>query len=142
MIVAAEGVPGYVGDFYRAAAYLFPANVTLYVGSVPKDPSFPYVVLWGGMGDEFAEDLGDVPDSFRLPFRVTYVGTRWDQMAWVAGQVRPVLNRATLSVAGWVCAKLRQSSLVDMQTDFEVTLADGSHPVYSVDEFLLVADKS
>lgn len=142
MIVFAEGLPGYIGDFYRAVAYLFPASVNTYVGGVPKDPEFPYAVLWGDLGNEVAESLADIPDEMHINFRVTYVGRRWDQMAWVVGQVRPVLNRAQPSVAGWSTEKLRQSSLMDMQTDYEVTLTDGSHPVYSVDEFSLVADKS
>lgn len=141
MIVFAEGEPGHMGDFYRAVEFLFPASVTVYVGNVPDDPSFPYAVLWGDLGDEVAESLVDVPDEFRIRFRVTYVGLRWDQMAWVASKVRPALNRAQPSVAGWYTGRLRQSSLMDMQTDYQVTLADGSNPVFAVDEFALVADK-
>jgi hypothetical protein len=131
-----------MGDFYRAVAYLFPSTVTVYVGSVPKSPTFPYAVLWGDLGSEVSESLADIPDHVRINFRVTYVGLRWDQMAWVAAKVRPALNRAVPSVAGWLCGGLRQSSLMDMQTDYEVTLADGSNPVFSVDEFALVADKT
>ena len=138
MIVFAEGVAGHVGDFYRAVSYLFPESVTVYVGNVPDDP---YAVLWGDLGDEVAESLVDDPDEFRIRFRVTYVGLRWDQMAWVASKVRPALNRAVPSVSGWLCGGLRQSSLMDLQTDYQVTLADSSHPVFAVDEFALVADK-
>jgi len=56
-------------------------------------------------------------------------------------QVRPALNRSKPYVHGWVSGRMRQASLMDVQTDFTVTLTDGSHPVYAVDEFALIAHK-
>ena len=140
--VAYADVPvGHAGDFYRAVGDLIPGAATVYVGNVPDKPSFPYAVLWGSLGDEVSESLGDVPDELRINFRVTYVGLTLASVAWVASRVRPALNRAKPYVHGWVSGRMRQSSLMDVQTDFTVTLSDGAHPVYAVDEFALTAHK-
>jgi hypothetical protein len=142
MTVAYADVPvGHAGDFYRAVGDLIPSAVTVYLGNVPKTPAFPYAVLWGSLGDEVSESLEDVPDELRINFRVTYVGLTFAQVAWVASKVRPALNRASPYVHGWMSGRLRQASLMDVQTDFSVTLPDGAHPVYAVDEFALTADK-
>jgi hypothetical protein len=121
---------------------LWPSAVRLYVGNVPAKPSFPYAVLWGDLGEETTEALDDVPTEMRIRFRVTYVGLSLDQVAWAASRVRPALNRAKPYVPGWLVGKLRQAPLMDVQTDFSVTLTDGAHPMYAVDEFALSADKS
>jgi len=140
--VAFADVPvGHVGDFYRAVGDLIPSAVTVYEGNVPDKPDFPYAVLWGSFGDEVSESLADVPDELRVNFRVTYVGQSLASVAWVASKVRPALNRSKPYVHGWVSGRMRQASLMDVQTDFTVTLTDGSHPVYAVDEFALVAHK-
>jgi hypothetical protein len=142
MTVAYADVPvGHAGDFYRAVGDLIPSDVTVYLGNVPKTPAFPYAVLWGSLGDEVSESLEDIPDELRINFRVTYVGLTFAQVAWVASKVRPALNRAKPYVNGWMSGRLRQASLMDVQTDFSVTLPDGAHPVYAVDEFALTADK-
>jgi hypothetical protein len=133
---------GHVGDFYGAVAGLFPSSVKVYVGSVPDTPKYPYAVLWGSLGDETSEALADVPDEIRIPFRVTYVGLTLAQVAHVASKVRPALNRAAPYVSNWITSRMRQSSLMDIQTDRDVTITgSGAHPLYAVDEFLLVASK-
>lgn len=142
MSVAFADVPvGHVGDFYRAVGSLIPDAVTVYEGNVPDKPSYPYAVLWGSFGDEVSESLCDVPDVLRINFRVTYVGLTLASAAWVMSKVRPALNRAAPYVHGWVSGRMRQASLMDVQTDFTVTLTDGAHPVYAVDEFALVAHR-
>ena len=142
MSVAFADVPvGHVGDFYRVVGGLIPDAVTVYEGNVPDKPSFPYAVLWGSFGDEVSESLCDVPDVLRVNFRVTYVGLSLASAAWVASKVRPALNRSKPYVHGWVSGRMRQAALMDIQTDFTVTLTDGSHPVYAVDEFALIAHK-
>jgi len=133
---------GHVGDFYGAVAGLFPPGLKVYVGSVPDKPTYPYAVLWGSLGDETSESLADVPDEIRIPFRVTYVGLTLASAAWVASKVRPALNRAAPYVSGWITGRMRQSTLMDVQTDRDVTInGTGAHPLYAVDEFLLVASK-
>ena len=141
-VAYADIPPGVAGDFYKAVAALIPAAVKVYVGAVPATPTFPYAVLWGSLGDEVSESLADVPDELRMNLRVTYVGETLASVGWVAGKVRPALNRARPYVPGWwVGGGLRQSSLMDVQSDYSVTLISGRNPVYAVDEFALVADK-
>lgn len=140
-IAYADVPPGCAGDFYKAVAALIPSTVKVYTGSVPSSPTFPYAVLWGSLGDELSESLADVPDELRINFRVTYVGETLASVGWVASKVRPALNRARPYVPGWVSGKLKQSSLMDVQSDYSVTLVSGRNPVYAVDEFALVADK-
>ena len=140
-IAYADVPPGFAGDFYKAVASLIPSSVKVYTGSVPQSPTFPYAVLWGSLGDEVSESLADIPDELRINFRVTYVGETLASVGWVAAKVRPALNRARPYVPGWVSGKLRQSSLMDVQSDYSVTLVSGRNPVYAVDEFALVADK-
>lgn len=133
---------GHVGGFYAGVAGLFPGAVRVYIGNVPKKPDYPYAVLWGDLGEETTEALDDVPTEMRIRFRVTYVGLTLDQVAWLVARVRPALNRVTPYVPGWLVGKLRQAPLMDVQTDFSVTLEQGAHPMYAVDEFALAADKS
>jgi hypothetical protein len=140
-VAYADVPPGFAGDFYKAVAALIPSTVKVYTGSVPTSPTFPYAVLWGSLGDEVSESLADIPDELRINFRVTYVGETLASVGWVASRVRPALNRARPYVPGWVSGKLRQSSLMDVQSDYSVTLVSGRNPVYAVDEFALVADK-
>lgn len=142
MTVAYADVPaGFAGDFFKAVARLIPSTVKVYMGSVPSSPAFPYAVIWGSLGDEVSESLSDVPDELRLNIRVTYVGESLESVGWVASRVRPALNRARPYVPGWSSGKLKQSSLMDVQSDYSVTLVSGRNPVYAVDEFALVADK-
>ena len=141
-LVYATVPDGHVGDFFTAVAALFPSAVKVYVGTVPAAPTYPYAVLWGSLGDEVSESLADIPDEIRVPFRVTYVGLTLASVAHIASKVRPALNRAAPYVSGWITSRMRQSSLMDVQADRDVTVTGvGTHPLYAVDEFLLVASK-
>jgi hypothetical protein len=131
-----------IREHYEAVKALLPSTVRVYMGSVPSTPAYPYVVLWGDLGSESSggpdgDSLEDVPDVLSLNIRATYVGTTWESALITARNVRAALNRKTPTVAGWMPSKLRQSSLMDAQTDFDVT----PHPVYAVDEFSLVSHK-
>jgi hypothetical protein len=59
----------------------------------------------------------------------------------VARNARAALNRNTPAVTGWRTNPLRQAVLMDAQTDADVTLTGGGHPIYAVDEFALVSHK-
>ena len=111
-----------------------------------KPLAYPYVVLWGDLGEESSggedgDSLEDVPDVLSLRIRATYVGLTYDSFLIVARNVRADLNRKTPVVAGWHPGKLRQAVLMDAQTDTDVTLTGGGHPIYAVDEFALASHK-
>ena len=136
-----------IREHYAAVKALLPPIVNVYMWSVPTTPTYPYVCLWGDLGEESSggpdgDSLCDVPDVLTLRVRATYAGVNGDSLGIVARNVRAALNRKTPVVAGWLPSKLRQAPLMDAQTDFDVTIPNMGNPIFAVDEFLLVSHKS
>lgn len=137
-----------IREHYDAVQALLPVTMTVYRGSVPDAPSYPYVVLWGDLGEESSggpdgDSLMDVPDVLSLRLRATYAGLTFDSVLIMARNVRAALSRKTPTVAGWRANPLRQSALMDVQVDHDVTITGTSaNPLFAVDEFALVSEKS
>jgi hypothetical protein len=104
--------------------------------------TYPYVVLWGDLGTETTEALSATPDTLEMRIRATYVALGFEQLADVATLVRAALSQSRPAVAGWAPGRLQQQSLMDAQTDYDVTLTDKSNPMYAVDEYLLSSQRS
>jgi hypothetical protein len=135
-----------IKEHYDAVQALFPAGLKVYRGAVPDSPVYPYAVLWGDLGDESSggpdgDSLEDIPDVLSLRPRVTYAGLTFDSVLIIAKNVRAALNRQTPTVEGWAPGRLRQSTLMDVQTDTAVTLTGGGHPIFAADEFAFVSSK-
>jgi hypothetical protein len=135
-----------IKEHYDAVKALLPGTVRVYMWSVPSAPVYPYVVLWGDLGEESSggpdgDSLQDVPDVLSLRLRATYVGLTGDSLLITARNARAALSRKTPVVTGWRTNPLRQAVLMDAQTDTDVTLTGGGHPIYAVDEFALVSHK-
>ena len=135
-----------IREHYAAVKALLPVSMRAYLWNVPALPAYPYVVLWGDIGTESSggpdgDSLEDVPDVLTLNIRATYAGLTGDSVLIVAQNVRAALNRRIPVVEGWRPGKLRQSSLMDAQTDTSVTLTGGANPVFAVDEFSLTSSK-
>lgn len=135
-----------IKEHYDAVKALLPGTVRVHMWSVPADPVYPYVVLWGDVGEESSggpdgESLRDVPDVLSLRVRATYVGLNGDSMLIMARNVRAALSRKSPNVTGWRAGPLRQFVLMDGQVDRDVTLTGGGNPVFAVDEFALVSHK-
>ena len=136
-----------IREHYAAVKALIPSTVNVYMWSVPDQPVYPYVVLWGSAGDESSGGTDgssltdDRQDVLSLNIRATYAGVNGDSMLIVCRNVRVALNRKTPAVAGWKPGKLRQASLMDAQPDTSITFSNGTHPVYAVDEFSLTSHK-
>lgn len=135
-----------IKEHYDAVKALVPFTVRVHMWSVPADPVYPYVVLWGDLGEESSggpdgDSLRDVPDVLSLRIRATYVGLTGDSLLIIARNARAALSRKTPIVAGWHPNPLRQAVLMDAQTDTDVTLTGGGHPIYAVDEYALVSHK-
>ena len=135
-----------IKEHYDAVKALLPSTVRVYMWSVPATPTYPYVVLWGDLGDESSggpdgDTLADVPDVLTIRIRATYVGLTGDSLLITARNARAALSRKTPTVSGWRTNPLRQAVLMDAQTDTDVTLTGGGHPVFAVDEFALVSHK-
>lgn len=142
-------------EFYRAATALLPADLKSHIivpkwvdaegkARPPVLSDYPYVLLWGSPGDEFSGEpgdasLGDRLDGKEFRFKATHVGANQDALSIVLKRCRAAWNRKTPVVAGFHCSKLRQSALMDAQPDKDVTLSSGNHPLFAVDEYVLVA---
>lgn len=147
-VVFATPPVGHVGDHYAAVGALVPAGLTVYYGGVPTIPAYPYVVLWGDLGNEVSGDaageaLDDVVRGLSLRVRVTCVAQSWDSLMITVNRVRAALNRKVPAVYGWAPSKLKQSSLLDAQVDRDVVIpGTKSNPFYAVDEYALVSEKT
>lgn len=135
-----------IKEHYDAVKALLPATVRVHMWTVPASPQYPYVVLWGDLGDESSggpdgDSLQDVPDVLTLRIRATYVGVNGDSMLIQARNVRAALSHKTPVVSGWRANPLRQSVLMDGQVDRDVTFTGGGNPVFAVDEYALVSHK-
>jgi hypothetical protein len=142
-----DGGAAVISEHYAAVKALLPATVNVHMWNVPTSPVYPYVVLWGDLGDESSggpdgESLQDVPEVLTLRIRATYAGLTGDSLSIVCKNVRAALNRKTPVVAGWMPSRLKQATLMDAQTDFDVTIPNIGHPIFAVDEFSLVSEKS
>lgn len=137
-----------IREHFDAVQALLPGTMTVYRGSVPDTPSYPYIVLWGDLGDESSggPDGGSLRDDLSvisLRFRATYAGLTFDSVLIMCRNVRAVLSGKIPTVAGRVTGPLRQSALMDVQVDRDVTITgSGAHPLFAVDEFALVSHKA
>lgn len=143
-----------IREHYDAVKALIPATVRVYMWNVEPQKlpdgtmepiKYPYVCLWGDLGDESSggpdgDTLADETDVLSLRIRATYAGLSGDSVLIVARNVRAALNRKTPIVSGWRTNPLRQSPLMDVQVDRDVTI-DGAHPLFAVDEFALISHK-
>ncbi|ALE91821.1 hypothetical protein AOC05_04950 [Arthrobacter alpinus] len=120
-----------------------PITYTVYAFDVPAKPTYPYVLVWGDLGQETGESLCGTPDLLNLRPRVTYAGVTGYSILSVADKVRAVLFDRALSVAGWSPTRLRQASLAPIQSDFDVTIPNtSSHPSFCVDEFPFTSQRA
>lgn len=126
----------YLRAHYDAVQALIPVGVTVYPGEVEEMPSYPYVLLWGGIGQESGESLSGKPDHLELRPKVTYAAATFAALLVLVSEVRPALLNAQPLVPGWVPSRLRQESLIDAQADLTVLLPGSkAHPQFCVDEF-------
>lgn len=127
-----------IREHYQGVQDLIPGDINVHLGSPPESPEYPYVVLWGNLGESTTEALSDVPDELDLNIRATVAGESFESVCIVLERVRAALNRAAPTVPGWYPQRMVQSSLVDVQTDYDITIPGTmNHPLYAVDEYSL-----
>jgi hypothetical protein len=130
-----------IKEHFAAVKALIRPTITVHLWEVPSAPTFPYVLLWGSLGDEVADTLNDQPRSLEARIRATYVGLNGDSVAGVADKVRADLNRKRPTVEGWSPQPLTQQALADIQKDESMTIPGSGHPLRAVDEFFLQSDR-
>jgi hypothetical protein len=131
-----------IAEHYAAVYALLPAGLQKYKGSVPTEPVYPYVCLWGDSGLESSETLCDTPNDLTIELRLTYAGLSFDAVLITAKRVRAVLNRAVPVVSGWQTGRMVQEVLQNVSVDDDVTIPNIGHPFYSVDGLTLRSTKA
>jgi hypothetical protein len=134
-------------DYYRAhyaaVRALLPPALTVYEGSADDTPSYPYLLLGGGLGQETGESLTGRPDTLELAPKVTYAAATLAQLLMLVSDVRPALINARPVVPGWVPSRLGHASVTDAHVDFNVIIPGAkSHPFFAVDEFPFTSQRA
>lgn len=137
-------------QFLDAAKTLVPFKVHLFEFTPGRDPmpaDYPFVVLWADGGWEFSgnepgwdDSLADVVDGVEVSIRATYTGLTKESANVLLTRTRAALNRATLTVPGWHCSRLKQSPVQGIQADRALQVGHGN-PYYAIDEYRLIATK-
>ncbi|TDE02836.1 hypothetical protein [Jiangella asiatica] len=117
-----------------------PGSIALYDGQVPKEPTFPYVVLWTTPGDRTAPALSNEHTQFETRLYTTYAGASADAVRFVADKVSGTLLDVRPIVAGRSCWKLATLYSEPIRQDSDVTLPGTNlHPMYGVDVWRLAS---
>ena len=120
-----------------------PTTYKVYEWDVPAKPTYPYILLWGNLGQETGEAMCGTPDLLNLRPKITYGGATGVAVLSVADKVRDVLRDRALTVPGWSPTRMRQASLIDAQSDLQVTIeGTSSHPSFGVDEFPFTSQRA
>lgn len=120
---------------WDAVIGLIPEGITVYRGNVPQQPKFPYVLVWAGLSSRDAWGICDEPTDRTNRWRTTVSGLNEDSVMIVQDRVRDALDRARVTVPGWSPGRLRLNPLTPILEDLTVTLTEGRHPFYAVDEY-------
>jgi hypothetical protein len=123
---------------WQAVLELVPADLRLYRGDVPANPAYPYVLAWSGLSSRDAVTLCGQPTNRTHRIRTTIAGLNEDSVMIVQDRVRDALDRAVPQVPGWSREALRLVPLSPVLEDLSVSLTEGRHPFFTVDEYELV----
>ena len=132
-------------EHYDALEALIPAGITVFRGSAPKSQAtgdYPYIVLGGTAGSLTGDSYAGTIDSLDPRFKLAYAGLTFDSVLITMSRVRAELVGRRLVVPGWSSGLLRHESLLDITTDFDVTVPEtSSHPLFAVDEFTVMSGR-
>jgi hypothetical protein len=132
-------------EHYDAIEALIPDGITVHRGSAPDKPlaaDYPYIVLGGTAGSLTGDSYAGTPDSLDPRFKLTYAALTFDSVLIIMSPVRAAMVGRRLIVPGWSSGILRHESLLDITTDFDVTVPEtSSHPLFAVDEFTVLSGR-
>lgn len=83
-------------------------GITVYRDSVPADPQFPYLVVWGAAGVplDAAERLAGYAGEISTSTQITAAGLTVDDVLGAAGRCRVALHRRRPVIPGRRCGDL------------------------------------
>jgi hypothetical protein len=123
---------------------LLPVELRVYKGTVPAKPVFPYVLVVVSVPDvlERAQSRQNVLHGARA--RCTVVGLTMDSVMIVAPKVAAAMDGALVDPVGWSTGRVESRPNDQwVREDLGVTdTATGSHPLYTVLDFLVTASRN
>ena len=118
-------------------------GMTVYKGTVPKAPTFPYVLLSTNFPTVVERAQSRTVHARELRVRTTVVGESVQSVRIIGQKLEDVLEGARPAVAGWKLGKVEsRPNDQDIIPDTDVTLANGLNPVYAVMDWVLTASRT
>lgn len=113
----------------------------VYFGDVPAAPSYPYVLLWSGLGRMRSDEFCGARDDLNDLIGVTTVAETPDAALVAGARVRSYLLGASPIVAGRFVQPLSLHDSQQVVVDRDVKLpATDRHPAYVVDLFRIISE--
>lgn len=118
-------------------------GVTVYMGTVPKMPSFPYVLVASNFPSVVERAQSRTVQARELRVRTTVVGESVQSVRIVGEKVDALLEGARLNIPGWRLGRLEaRPNGQDIIPDHDVTLPNGLNPVYVPLDWVLTASRA
>lgn len=110
--------------------------LTIYQGTVPTAPKFPYVLVSGSIPRVTERGLTRVPQGSVGRYRTTIVSLAEDSVRIVSGRVCKLLESRRFTAPGYVLGPVESvPDDLPIMEDLDVTLANNVHPLYTVIEW-------
>lgn len=125
---------------HAAAVISMLSGVTVYDGTVPKDPSYPYVAMYLSPILAHEDDLTMASDRWEFDVHLTCVGATAASARIMADKVATALLDNTPTVSGRQCWPLRVVFANRAHEDRDMFIpGTASHPVYMVTVYRLIS---
>lgn len=118
--------------------------LTIYEGTVPAKPKFPYVLVMGSVPRVAGRGLTRVPQGSVARYRTTVVGLTEASVRIVGGRVCGLLESARFKVPGYVLGPVESvPDDLPIWEDTDVTITDtNTHPLCTVIEWRFTASST
>lgn len=118
-------------------------GMTVYPGTVPKSPTYPYVLVTTNFPKAVERGQSRMVQARELRVRATVVGETVQQVRIFCQKVDPQLEGARLEVPGWRLGRIEaRPNDQDIIPDRDVTLTNGLNPVYVPMDYVLTASRA
>lgn len=127
-----------------ALVALLPVTLTVYRGTVPALPTFPYVLVMASVPDALERSQARRKLLTGARVRCTVVGLSMDSVSIIAARVVEAMDGARINPPGWVTGSVENVPNAQWITeDTDVTdPTSKKHPLYAVLDFLVTASQS
>ena len=137
------GGPAVSGDALAAAFESLITGLTVYKGTLPSEPSFPYVYVVTNFPTVAERGYTRDAQSRLLRSRTTVGGLSASSVRIVAQKLSDLLEGARPAVNGWVLGRVEsEPNEQPIQVDLDVTIPNIGHPLYQVFDWKLTGSKA